>query len=184
MPMSFDFQHFRQRPAMYVWHLNYPGVVNLLMGIDIGMNGGLLVGFNEWLEPRVGGWGEYAWPGMALMLAFPEHPGPPRHEFIQTVPEADKHAIETLFCCIEAYFDERKSPYGGGLSHIYLRYQMWVESKGRNDKSWPDAFIPVSNWWELEPKIAPRFCVPNPEGRKGLSPEEFEREAALKHKRE
>jgi hypothetical protein len=179
--MSFDFQHFRQRPAMYVWHLNYPGVVNFLQGIDIGMNNGLLVGFNEWLEPRVGGWGEYAWPGMALMLAFPEHPGPPRHEFLLSDATADKHAIEALFCCIESYYDERHSSHGGGLRHIYLRYQMWKESKGRNDRSYPGAFIPVPNWWELEPKIAPRFCVQNPDGSHVLSAEEFGRAVTQKN---
>jgi hypothetical protein len=171
--MSFDFQHFRQRPAMYVGHVTYESVVNFLSGVDCSAHGGLLVGFNEWLEPRVGGWGNYGWPGMALLLACPEHPRPPRMEFLKTSEEASMHSIEVLFQCLEAYFDERNSPFGGGLRHIYLRYEMWLESKGRNDKSHHNAFIPVPNWWELEPKIAPRFCVRNPERRKGMTAEEI-----------
>ena len=59
------FENVRANPGMYIPNATYEAVAAFVLGYDIACEGGVLVGFREWLIPRVGTPGT-TWAGRNL----------------------------------------------------------------------------------------------------------------------
>ena len=97
------------------------------MGYDLACVGGLLVGFREWRVVRFGDGNNLQWPGLVLEIAFA-----PRYSPAVLDENDDKIATKCLFQLLDEFSIEAHSR--SGLTHIYTRYQKWLESQ-----DWYDA---------------------------------------------
>jgi hypothetical protein len=115
---------FFKHPEMFIQRMNFDTVGAFIQGFDSACNGGVLVGFREWLIVKLEHGNNLVWPELFLRFAFPESDAPSTEE----LPKADqKHLIGLLFETIEAFCDERDMI--GGLQQIYLRYHTWLQTQ-------------------------------------------------------
>jgi hypothetical protein len=126
------FERLRARPGMYFQQPTYNTAVAFVLGFDSACMGGVLVGFREWLIPKVGDGNNLAWPGLVVRLALPDAPDPARA--VSSTPQTEKQAIEVLFRSIFEFDDARSKP--NGLRQIYADYERWLrQQEWYNDKS-------------------------------------------------
>jgi hypothetical protein len=126
------FERVRLRPGMYFQQPTYNTVAAFVAGFDAACTGGVLVGFREWLIPKVGDGNNLAWPGLVLRLALPDAPDPAR--VVSSTAETEKHAIDVLFRSIFEFDDDRSKPHG--LRRIYVDYEHWLRQQDwYNEKS-------------------------------------------------
>jgi hypothetical protein len=151
--MPFDFGHFVSRTAMYVSPMNYQTVTAFLCGVDEATDKGLLTGYQEWLVPRVGRFGNHYWPALTLMLAFPHGGTPMGVESLLDIEANNQHAISVLFSCLRLYRKERNAP--NGLRKIFLRHEEWLKSTESYDETAPNYFRDSGPWWLDERLKAP-----------------------------
>ena len=130
------FENVRLRTGMYIPDATYEAVAALVLGYDIASEGGVLVGFREWLIPQVGTGNNQGWPALVLHLAFPEAD---RRAPVRLSDEMHKQAIDSLFRIIAEFDDLRRMP--DGLRKVYLDYERWLRTQ-----SWYDADSP--QWLE------------------------------------
>ena len=128
------FENVRLRTGMYIVDATYESVAAFVLGYDIACEGGVLVGFREWLIPRVGTGNNQGWPELALYLAFPEAD---RRVPVRLTAEMQKHAIDSLFRTISEFDDARRNR-GGGLRKVYLEYERWLRTQSWYDPSSPE----------------------------------------------
>jgi hypothetical protein len=121
MPLPKVLEHVKQRPSMYLNATDFDSAVALIIGYNLATPGGLLVGFREWLITRIGGGNNLAWPGLALMLAFPDTNQPGKQ--LSRKGNQEK-AFHLMFQLLEEFWNERESDQG--LHGIYFRYHEWL----------------------------------------------------------
>jgi len=130
------FESIRARTGMYIPNATYDACVAFVLGYDIASEGGVLIGFREWLIPRVGTGNNQSWSALVLHLAFPEAD---RRAPVRLSAELEKQAIDSLFRIIGEFDDQRRKPEG--LRKVYLDYERWLRTQ-----DWYDADSPY--WLE------------------------------------
>jgi hypothetical protein len=127
-------ENVKKHPGMYVYKVEFDSVAAFIDGFNLATNGGLLVGFREWLIVKLGYGDNLAWPALALRLAFPEAESP-----ASQLLHADnqKRAVAALFEFLEAFLQEREAP--DGLRRLFLGYEAWLRRQ--------DWYRPSSPGW-------------------------------------
>jgi hypothetical protein len=115
-------EHVKKHPGMYVYKAEFDSMAAFIGGFDLATNGGLLLGFREWLIVKLGYASNLAWPALALRLIF--------HANNQ------KRAVAELFDSLEAFLQERQAP--DGLRRIILAYQEWLKRQDWYGPSSPE----------------------------------------------
>jgi hypothetical protein len=113
--------------------LDFNRTVAYLQGYNVASNGGLFLGFDEWLVVEVGYGNNLMWYELVLKLAFPDLLSPRAHLNELGMQE---RAVKSLFNLLVAFHQERESHRG--LFRIYLRHQQWLESQDWYDSTSPD----------------------------------------------
>lgn len=108
---------------MFLPDETYASAVAFVLGYDLACEGGICLGFHEWLVMRVGGGSNLSWDGLALHVAFPTSNNP--QEAVKTSSEAERHAIDVLFRLLAEYDDEVRSKHEG-LREVFLAYEHWL----------------------------------------------------------
>lgn len=106
---------------MFFQPVEYDVATGFIYGFDTASNGGALVGFREWLLPRVGVGNNLAWSELVLYLAFPNAKSPRS----QLCHETQKSSVEFLINLLETFWQERQSL--NGMRTIYLNYHAWLK---------------------------------------------------------
>src|ERR1700730_2557605 len=120
------FENVRKRPGMYFGEaVTYEVAAAFVLGYDLAYEGGLLAGFHEWLVLRLGEGSNIGWSSLVLDFAFPG--ASPAEKALRSWPEAERHAIDTLFDLL-AEFDVVRSKHDG-LKEIFLAYEQWKQSQ-------------------------------------------------------
>ena len=91
---------------MYLGQETYAVAAAFVFGYDHAADGKLLAGFTEWLVVRRGKGSDLGWSALVLDAAFPEAASP--QNALLAGPEAERHAIHTLFDLL-AEFDELRA---------------------------------------------------------------------------
>ncbi len=127
---------------MYVTEETYSAVANLVFGYDLACEGGVLLGFREWLIPRVRTGNNLSWDRLVLYLAFPGSKEPAQ---VATANAANqRHAIDELFRLIDE-FDTERSDHDG-LRRIFATYERWLRTQ-----SWYEPDHPTWIEWNPSP---------------------------------
>lgn len=120
---------------MYLMEPKYRAAAAFVLGYDLALAGGVLVGFREWLVPRVGSGNNLSWPALVLRATFPEVPDPIAH--VSSSAETERYAIDCLFQLIAEFDDVRQAPEG--LRRVYWEYERWLKTQ-----TW---YVPGSPSW-------------------------------------
>jgi hypothetical protein len=127
-------EHMKKRPGMYVAKVDFDSVAAFIAGFNLATNGGLLVGFREWLIVKLGYGNNLVWDALVLKLTFPEAESA-SNQLLQA--EQQKRAVESLFQLLEAFLQEKNSP--DGLRRIFISYEEWLKHQdwyGPSSPSW------------------------------------------------
>jgi hypothetical protein len=111
---------------MFLVDETYAAASSFVLGYDLACEGGVCVGFREWLVMRVGAGSNLGWPGLVLDVAFPSM-GDPWKALASA--EAHRHAIDTLFSLL-AEFDEKVRSRTDGLREVFTAYERWLKKHG------------------------------------------------------
>jgi len=133
------FENVRARTGMYIQDATYRAAAAFVLGYDIASEGGVLVGFREWLIPQVSGGNNLAWSALVLHVAFPEALDP--DAIVASSPETERHAIDVLFRLIGEFDDVRKER--DGLRKVYLDYERWLRAQDWYDSESPQWIEPL-----------------------------------------
>lgn len=128
------FEGIRTRTSMYLMEETYAAAAALVLGYDLACEGGVLVGFHEWLVVRLDGGSNLHWSALVLDAAFPSAKDPQRA--VHASPKAQRHAIDTLFALLAEYDDVRTRQ--DGLKHIFVAFDRWLHEQGIGDSSVSD----------------------------------------------
>jgi hypothetical protein len=120
------FEQIRTRIGMYLLEETYAEAAALVLGYDLACEGGVLVGFREWLVVRLDGGSNLSWPALVLQAAFPSARDPQRAVLANL--EAQRHAIDTLFGLLAEYDNVRTRP--DGLKDVFLAFDQWLHRQG------------------------------------------------------
>jgi hypothetical protein len=120
------FEQIRTRTSMFLLEETYAEAAALVLGYDLACEGGVLVGFREWLVVRLDGGSNLSWPALVMQAAFPSA-GDPQRAVIAN-PKAQRHAIDTLFGLLAEYDDARTKP--DGLKGVFLAFDRWLRQQG------------------------------------------------------
>jgi len=128
------FAKLRKCTGMFVPGQTYAEVVAFVLGYDYACEGGVLVGFREWLAVRLGSGFNLFWSALVLDVTFPSATSP--QDAVHADPAAERRAIDTLFDLLDEFDKARYRR--DGLQNIFLAYQ---ESYARhlNEGADPDA---------------------------------------------
>ncbi|WP_328362458.1 hypothetical protein OG800_28565 [Streptomyces sp. NBC_00445] len=114
-------EKMREHPESHGLNGTYYPTAMFLTGIDIGMSGGLLRGFTEWLVVRRGECNSFYWHKLVLLDLFPDidfedwkHPD-------HLTPEQHRQAVDHLLSLVLEFLDVRNKPRELGL--MYTRYE-------------------------------------------------------------
>lgn len=119
------FEQIRTRTGMYLPEETFVAVAALVLGYDLACEGGVLVGFREWLVVRLNGGSNLGWESLVLHAAFPSAKDPQRA--VLANPQSQRHAIDTLFELLAEYDDVRTKP--DGLKDVFLGFDRWVQQQ-------------------------------------------------------
>jgi hypothetical protein len=72
MPLPTHIENVKKYPKMYLSKMEFNVAAGFLQGYDLATEGGLLIGFREWLILQVGYGNNLSWPELVLTLIFPE----------------------------------------------------------------------------------------------------------------
>ena len=92
-----------RRPGVHTLGSRYGEVVGVLDGLSLGLGGGILNGFHEWLLDRVGGRPELAWDSRVLWHLFEQPVSLRASDFCEDMHAA---AIAGLADLLEAFWAE------------------------------------------------------------------------------
>lgn len=115
------FESVRKRTGMYFQQETYAVVAAFMLGYDVACEGGLLVGFREWLVVRLGTGSNLAWSALVLHAAFPQAQSPQQE--VLSGPNAERRAIETFFDLLAEFERARSQP--DGLKEIFIAFDSW-----------------------------------------------------------
>lgn len=121
MAIPASLQPFRAHPGMYVNPVTSATIASFLNGYDQAVEGGLMLGFREWLIPRVGYGNNLAWT--ALVNDLRKRDSKEKHNASSVEPDE----IEFIFATLEAFLAEREAP--DGLRRILLAYEAWLRKQ-------------------------------------------------------
>jgi hypothetical protein len=123
--------NLRKRPGMYLYPVTYDIAAAFVDGYDTATQGGLLVGFREWLVVKLDEKSNLAWPARVIDLMQ-------RTTGMKELKSPDNHkaAIEFLFATLDQFLDERDE--WGGMRRIYVAYERWLHRQDWYDSSSPD----------------------------------------------
>ncbi|TMQ11948.1 MAG: hypothetical protein E6J90_33000 [Deltaproteobacteria bacterium] len=108
---------------MFLPEETYAAAAAFVLGYDLACEGGVCIGFREWLVMRVGSGSNLSWTGLVLDVAFPTSKNP--NEAVHASAETERHAIDVLFKLLAEYDDEVRSK-NEGLSEVFLAYGRWL----------------------------------------------------------
>jgi hypothetical protein len=106
--------------------------VDFISGYEACANGGILVGFREWLIVKNNDYNNLAWEKIALYDSFPGSSDPLK-EIEDNIK--NQYAIHHLIVLIHEYFDYKNKV---GLKKIFLDYQKWLQNQDWYDESSPE----------------------------------------------
>lgn len=106
---------------MYVRPATYSAVAAFVRGYDTACEGGVLVGFREWLALRLGAGWNLVWEALVLRVAFPDVESP--EAAVSASADSERRAIDTLFALIAEFDDVRERDAPGALTTIFARYE-------------------------------------------------------------
>ena len=128
------FEGVRTRTSMYLLDETYAEAAALVLGYDLACEGGVLVGFREWLVVRLDFGSNLHWGALVLHAAFPSTRDP--QQAVAANPKAQRHAIDTLFGLLTEYDQIRTRQ--DGLKDIFLAYDRWLHQQGNRELSVTD----------------------------------------------
>jgi hypothetical protein len=114
--------HVKKHPGMHFHKVEFDLLAAFINGFNLGGNGGLLVGFHEWLVVKLGYGNNLPWDALVLRLTFPEAESPST-QLLQS--DNQKRAVESLFGLLESFLKESEA--ADGLRKIFLRYEGWLK---------------------------------------------------------
>ncbi len=112
----------QKRTGMYITGERCTSLAAYIQGMDTAMNGGLLIGFREWLIVRINGGNNLHWLHLIIYHVFPKLS-------VDDVIENDEYNLiinNTLIDMLLAYFIYKNEV---GLMVVYLNYQKWLEKQ-------------------------------------------------------
>jgi hypothetical protein len=136
---------------MYLQEPTYASVSALILGYDLANEGGVLIGFREWLIARLGLGNNLTWSVLVLHAAFPNATNP--QETVRSSRDADKQAIETLFELVAEFDHTRSAP--DGLRKIFLDYEAWLRRQSwytPKSPHWIDCPVPANQGAKRRPR--------------------------------
>lgn len=116
------FGSIRQRTGMYFQQETYAVVAAFVQGYDAAYEGGLLVGFREWMVVRLKRGSNLGWPALVLHAAFPDSALP--QEALSSGQQAERTAIDMLFTLL-AEFDAVRDEHGG-IASVFVEYEGYM----------------------------------------------------------
>jgi hypothetical protein len=134
------FADIRKRPEMYLPAATYEAAVSFVAGYNAAFDGGLLIGFREWLITQLNEGNNLAWSELVLDSLQQRALGSVTGEKPST-EAAHRAALEGLFNTLEAFFQER-SQYDGAR-RIFAAYEGWLQKQEWYKPSSPQ-WIPPS----------------------------------------
>jgi hypothetical protein len=137
MALADQLAHVMRRPGMWFQPVGYDTAVAFLAGYDLACNGGVLVGFKEWLLPQLGYGSNRPWCVLARWLVMPPIRSK-RQSLDAETAEAQRLAVERLFRLLEDFLKEREQPEG--IRRVYLTYQQWLKTQEWYGPGHPDYF--------------------------------------------
>ncbi len=103
---------------------DFEGASAFIDGLDTACNGGVLVGFREWLIVRLGDGNNLAWPELFLRFGFPDSV----EARGRGLPAADPdRLVNRLFEVFREFFEERDVVVG--LPKIDRRHDAWLHTQ-------------------------------------------------------
>lgn len=123
------FEAIRTRTSMFLPEETYTAVAAFILGYDLACEGGVLVGFREWLVVRLDGGSNVGWESLVLYAAFPS--AKDVRKSVHASPKAQRHAIDTLFELLAEYESVRTRQ--DGLKGIFLAFDRWLHQRGIGD---------------------------------------------------
>jgi hypothetical protein len=125
----------RKRPEMYLPVVTYEAAASFVLGYDAALQGGLLLGFREWLVTQLKQGSNLSWSVLALELIRQRAP---ESISVNTSPMTDNHsaAVDGLLSTIETFLRERNQT--GGARRIFATYGQWLEQQDWYGPSSPD----------------------------------------------
>jgi hypothetical protein len=113
------FDNVRRYPGMYFSEVRFDVVAAFIQGFDAAYEGGVLIGFKEWIVLRLGYGTNLYWVPLVLDAAFPDQK--PGAMFGVSLSAADeKKAIDKLFELLDAF--EHEVDTVNKLSKIFVDY--------------------------------------------------------------
>ena len=114
-----------KRPGMFVSEPHFSNMCSFLNGYDFANDGGVLVGFREWLVTTLEYGDNFTWDGLInhyILINFPEF--------------TEKDKVEKLGTFILNFLEE-KEKYRG-LKLIYINYELWLRAQSWYNENNPD----------------------------------------------
>jgi hypothetical protein len=116
-------KHFaavRNRPGQVGIEDSWEAAVAYILGYDDGNAGGLLLGFEEWLIPKLGEGNNRAWPSLVTQIALPNDASPP------FTHEQDNTRRSVLFDLLDEFF-ALKGPLA--RRKVFDEYSAWLHEQ-------------------------------------------------------
>ena len=118
------FEKVRKYTSMYLHDTTYSSATGYLLGYDDATEGGLLLGFHEWLVLRLKFGANLGWSALVLYVAFPNAKS---HDDIFRTAEDHAVAVDTLFSLL-AEFDEVRERRDG-LRRVLTDYSTFCKRR-------------------------------------------------------
>ena len=118
------FADLRLYPLTFLPDASYPSICAFIEGIDVGNQGGVLDGFQEWLTIRFDGLSNIAWPGQVLRSVVPEAENV---RLSDLTAEQDEHATAMLFDLLDAFMGEVEGDYS--RQRLWFEWAEWLRSR-------------------------------------------------------
>ena len=119
--------NLRKNPAGYLPEKSFVAVVSFLLGYDASCQGGLLLGFHEWLVVRQNFGDNLHWSATVLFLSFPAAES--LDDARMKSREEPDIAIGTLFDLISEFSGIRQKR--NGLQEIFSQHKKWMDGRRR-----------------------------------------------------
>ena len=134
MPLPHVLEMVRRCPGMYLRRVDFDVAVAFVHGFNVATNGGLLVGFREWLIVRLNGGNNLDWSQLLLRIDPSERVGDPS-------ASTEEARVAFLFSTLDEFLAERERPTG--MRSIFVRYDDWLRAQDWYDPGSPD-WVPRS----------------------------------------
>ncbi|WP_333739850.1 hypothetical protein [Streptomyces sp. IBSBF 2806] len=99
----------------------YYATAMFLTGMDVGMSGGLLRGFTQWLVVRRGECSSFYWHKLVLLDLFPDMNVGGWKNPDHLTPEQHEQVVQHLFSLVLQFLDVRNDPWE--LGRMYARHR-------------------------------------------------------------